>query len=257
MTDLRQAAQAALEALEELDGLDTETECVTIDVAEEITTLREALAQPEQKPMHPEFRKMWEDYFDKCFRTQPEQEPSAWRDMVVVSLVREGINKHRARELADHFAAQPEQEPVAMDWQRGSVPLGDNSCSIVSQKTIPFEFRKPGAHMNEFTAPAAQPAQEPVAYYHPRSGFYWAKPTSIFAPTAVDVPPMPLYTTPPAAQRPWVGLTPEEVQFYALKHRQLVNAHYDAASDTNIITAAFEATVFYETVEQVLKERNE
>ena len=60
----------------------------------------------------------------------------------------------------------------------------------------------------------------------------------------------------PAAQRPWQGLTPEEVQFYALKHRQLVNAHYDAASDTNIITAAFEATVFYETVEQALKERN-
>jgi len=59
-----------------------------------------------------------------------------------------------------------------------------------------------------------------------------------------------------AAQRPWVGLTPEEVQFYALKHRQLVNAHYDSASDTNIITAAFEATVFYETVEQALKERN-
>ena len=57
-------------------------------------------------------------------------------------------------------------------------------------------------------------------------------------------------------QREWQGLTPEEVQFYALKHRQLVNAHYDAASDTNIITAAFEATVFYETVEQALKERN-
>jgi hypothetical protein len=35
---------------------------------------------------------------------QPEQEPSQWRDMVVVSLVREGINKHKARELADHFA---------------------------------------------------------------------------------------------------------------------------------------------------------
>ena len=34
---------------------------------------------------------------------QPEQEPSEWRDMVVVSLVREGIDKHRARELADHF----------------------------------------------------------------------------------------------------------------------------------------------------------
>ena len=44
----------------------------------------------------------------------------------------------------------------------------------------------------------AQPEQEPVAYYHPRSGFYWAKPTSIFAPTVVDVPPMPLYA---AAER--------------------------------------------------------
>ena len=35
--------------------------------------------------------------------------------------------------------------------------------------------------------------QEPVAYYHPRNGFYWAKPTSIFAPTSVDVEPLPLY----------------------------------------------------------------
>jgi len=35
-----------------------------------------------------------------------EQEPSQWREMVVVTLVREGINKHKARELADHFAAQ-------------------------------------------------------------------------------------------------------------------------------------------------------
>ena len=54
----------------------------------------------------------------------------------------------------------------------------------------------------------AQPEQEPVAYYHPRSGFCWAKPTSIFAPTIVDVPPMALYAAP---QRPWVGLTPEEI----------------------------------------------
>ena len=37
---------------------------------------------------------------------QAKLEPTQWRDMVVVSLVREGINKHKARELADHFAAQ-------------------------------------------------------------------------------------------------------------------------------------------------------
>jgi len=47
-----------------------------------------------------------------------QAEPTPWRDMVVVTLVREGIDKHRARELADHFAAQPEQEPVA--WVDGS-----------------------------------------------------------------------------------------------------------------------------------------
>lgn len=46
MSDLRAAAQAALEALENLDGIDTETECVTIDCAHEIGLLREALAAP-------------------------------------------------------------------------------------------------------------------------------------------------------------------------------------------------------------------
>ena len=39
-------------------------------------------------------------------RVEQQAEPTPWRDMVVVSLVREGTDKHRARELADHFAAQ-------------------------------------------------------------------------------------------------------------------------------------------------------
>ena len=43
---------------------------------------------------------------------EQQAEPSQWRDMVVVSLVREGIDKHKARELADHFAAQQQAEPV-------------------------------------------------------------------------------------------------------------------------------------------------
>ena len=42
---------------------------------------------------------------------EQQAEPSQWRDMVVVSLVREGIDKHKARELADHFAAQQQAEP--------------------------------------------------------------------------------------------------------------------------------------------------
>ena len=56
-------------------------------------------------------------------------------------------------------------------------------------------------------APPQQQA-EPVAFYDFNKGFYWAKPTRIVAPTVVDVPPIPLYTT--AAQREWAGLTDED-----------------------------------------------
>jgi DNA-binding winged helix-turn-helix (wHTH) protein len=52
---------------------------------------------------------------------QVAQEPSAWRDMVVATLVREGIDKHRARELADHFAAQPEQRKPLTDEEIAEV----------------------------------------------------------------------------------------------------------------------------------------
>ena len=34
---------------------------------------------------------------------EPAQEPVPLREAIVANLVREGINKHRARELADHF----------------------------------------------------------------------------------------------------------------------------------------------------------
>jgi hypothetical protein len=30
-----------------------------------------AVAAPEQKPLHPEIRKMYEDYFERCFKASP------------------------------------------------------------------------------------------------------------------------------------------------------------------------------------------
>jgi hypothetical protein len=33
--------------------------------------IQDALAQSEQKPMHPEIKKMYENFFDKCFRESP------------------------------------------------------------------------------------------------------------------------------------------------------------------------------------------
>jgi len=111
-----------------------------------VTLLRKALEQPEQEPTCPhckDYRAMYikvrdelvaeqqaepcvgkdprcpcQDgdacHYKDCGSTkalpvpvaQPEQEPTPWRDMVVVTLVREGIDKHKARELADHFATQ-------------------------------------------------------------------------------------------------------------------------------------------------------
>ena len=82
MTTLRQAAMQALEAL----TIYSDAQC-SLKGLDAIAALKAALEQP-------------------------EQEPSQWRDMIVVTLVREGINKHKARELADHFSAQQKQEPV-------------------------------------------------------------------------------------------------------------------------------------------------
>ena len=41
--------------------------------------LREAAqAEPAQKPMHPEIKKMYEDYFDKCFRESSAPQRREW-----------------------------------------------------------------------------------------------------------------------------------------------------------------------------------
>jgi hypothetical protein len=47
---------------------------------------------------------------------------------------------------------------------------------------------------------------EPIAFYDPHKGFYWAKPTKINAPVIVDVEPLALYE-----QSTWVGLTDDEL----------------------------------------------
>jgi len=58
--------------------------------------------------------------YGKALEQQPADEPVALRmDVIVVNLVREGINKHRARELAEHFikhtTTPPQRKPLTDD----------------------------------------------------------------------------------------------------------------------------------------------
>ena len=128
------------------------------------------------------------------------------------------LSKALAQEHAMHNLArlgqEIEQEPL------GSIALARSLCYQINGAADDTDDIDGGgygsvdiaeilsAEVVRLQKALAQPEQEPVAYYHPRNGFYWAKPTSIFAPTVVDVPPIPLYTS--AAQREWQSLTDED-----------------------------------------------
>jgi hypothetical protein len=145
----------ALEALENL-YLTLPESVLAKSLKHRITALREALAQP-------------------------EQEPTPWRDMIVVSLVREGINKHRARELADHFAAQP--EPTCPECKAAVL----YECVACSSNNYP---------------PTAQPKQEPCIGKDPRCPCQDGD--------ACHYKDCGDTKARPAAQRTWVGLTEED-----------------------------------------------
>ena len=110
MTDLRQAAQQALEAWDS-------PLWKTGTTAAAIADLRAALEQ-QAEPVACGYDETTGNCTRElcCRSTQLEQqaEPGQWRDMVVVNLVREGVNKHKARELADHFATPPQRQWVGL-----------------------------------------------------------------------------------------------------------------------------------------------
>jgi hypothetical protein len=123
------------------------------------------------------------------------------------------------------FPKKQEAAPVQEDWGPGPHECHSLTAATV-QETVAWRYRgilhdfdpsdwAEGPVTPLYTTPPEQPApvQEPVAFFDPQGkGFYWAKPTKITAPVTVDVEPLPLYTTPPAAQRQWVSLTERELE---------------------------------------------
>jgi hypothetical protein len=99
-------------------------------------------------------------------------------------IAREALSDHAMQEV-QRLGQEIEQEPVPPPWW----PAVENILNEYGLQAIDF--------VADFKNAMAQPEQEPVAYFQPHKGFYWAKPTSISAPTIADVEPLPLYTTPP------------------------------------------------------------
>ena len=86
----------------------------------------------------------------------------------------------------------------------------------------------------------AQPEQEPVAFINvEQRKLEWAKYMSWDTPTVVNLPKIPLYTTPP--QRTWVGLTDKEIDVLWFKAKD---------KDNSIIKH------FARAIEAKLKEKN-
>lgn len=94
-----EALKLALEALKDNQHLvaDNERHAYVMEYNGIIEKCEEALAQPE-RPQN------CGTGYCSCIECVMEPEPVALQmDVIVVNLVREGINKHRARELAEHF----------------------------------------------------------------------------------------------------------------------------------------------------------
>lgn len=128
----------------------------------------------------------------------------------------------------------PVQEPVA--FNAGVPPLYPE---MKDGETISVEYTNPpGGRQSEDCLTAAQkdiqrlsalvraqqitidkleqarsaPVQEPVAWINAeKRTFEWNGPVLWNTPTVAVLNKIPLYTTPPAAQRQWVGLTDEEM----------------------------------------------
>jgi hypothetical protein len=156
-------------------------------------------------------------------------------------------------------ALEAKDEPVAWIWEKedGYTSIETHSLSDEDMKNVGVKSMKPlyakpqfiGLSEDEIVLISADCAAthqhtdihfaraieaklngeehmtEPVAFFNPHKGFYWAKPTNFIppVPVTVDVEPLALYT-----QRTWVGLTDEEMQSIAFESADALSAVFVA-----------------------------
>ena len=212
MTNLRKAAEMALEALEWSWG----GEPLGTKEFEAMTALRQALAQPEQEPVHflangVRYKVTHQGYYGCSIVGLPENLNGQW-----VALVEATDSKH-LNCIAHQESTKPEQQPVAY--------LCENAVGYKY-----FRWKKPTSHYKPialYTAPPSKPEQKPVAWLE--SGD-WG---DLFVSRERNGS-FPVYTAPPS--KPWVSLTDEEID--ELSENKLVGG-----KSVNWLTRAIEAAL--------------
>jgi hypothetical protein len=169
-----------------------EAKAFEIEIRSLNSRLKQAQPQLEQEPTCPECKAgvLYECVACSSNNYPPKPQPPPEWEAIKNIIAEYGLQAIDF--VADWKATLGQAEPVAWGVFEGN--LHDMFFSQSEAKEM-AALKGTHAEVRPLYAapPAAQPKQEPVAYYHPRNGFYWAKPTSIFAPTSVDVEPLPLY----------------------------------------------------------------
>ena len=82
--------------------------------------------------------------------------------------------------------------------ERKALKMALEALELLSQQPTDLALDYADNAINALRERLAQPEQEPVAFINvEQRTFEWAKPTSWHTPTVVNLPKIPLYTTPP------------------------------------------------------------
>ena len=225
---LRAAAQAALEALETLM---LERDCI---YRRAINSLKAALAEPaikesltgaEQEPVawkHPDKNMVfWEDTkkVDEyhgfkltipLYASPPAAQPEPTCPECKAAVLYECVACSN-----NNYPPRPEQEPVAREgfekWAKSLPNYMDISRFETGYSDCNIDYAWAG-----WQAALAQPEQEPVLWMSDK-GSVASMQEKKMGYVLDGIFNIPLYTTPPAAQHEWVGLTEEEIDYQAKK----------------------------------------
>ena len=226
-----EALKQALEALEQLDGLDTETECVTIDVGDVIDAIKKALAQPEQcqcpncrvtlhasdcavhnEPAYPK---------DEC--NCGAQQYNATSDHRLMENAQGDLEGIKLVQTAVGIG-KPEQEPVAWESLLGAVARGwcyeenanktmDSDLAVAIAKEVQALYTTPPQPEQNLNCKSTQARLATAWGYvkaqpkEPEQEEYLSKAYRLANELRCHL------AIAPAPQRTWVGLTEEEFRY--------------------------------------------